>query len=85
MHTTNLRSMSGSVMLAVPPDFLESLRLGGGDVMDIGVENGCLIVQPKKRTLCTLDQLLEQCAETVSSSYEDRSWIDDKPIGDEFL
>ncbi len=85
MHTTNLREMGGSVMLAVPPDLLGLLRLGVGAAVNIGVENGCLIVQPKERPSYTLDRLLAQCAGMDSPSGEDCAWIDGGPAGEELL
>ena len=46
MHTTNLRKVGGSVMLAVPPALLSILRLQAGAEVGIAVENGRLIVEP---------------------------------------
>lgn len=37
MHTTNLRKVGGSVMLAVPPALLDLLNLGVGVKVGIGV------------------------------------------------
>ena len=34
MHTTNLRKVGGSVMLAVPPALLDLLRIGAGATRD---------------------------------------------------
>ena len=44
MHTTNLRKVGGSVMLAVPSALLDLLNLGAGARVDIGIENGRPIV-----------------------------------------
>ena len=85
MHTTNLRKVGGSVMLAVPPALLDLLRLGVGAKVDIAVENGCLIVEPRKRPTYSLDELLAQCGETDTPSTEDRAWLDAKPAGNELL
>ena len=85
MHTTNLRKVGGSIMLAVPPALLDLLRLGVGAKVDIAVENGRLIVQPQKRPTYSLDDLLAQCEETDTPSAEDRAWIDAKPVGNELL
>ena len=85
MHTTNLRKVGGSIMLAVPPALLDLLRLGIGAKVDIAVENGRLIVQPQKRPTYSLDDLLAQCEETDTPSAEDRAWVDAKPVGNELL
>lgn len=84
MHTTNLRKVGGSVMLKVPPALLDILGLRVGARVDIAVENGRLIVEPRKRPSYSLDELLAQCDETALSD-EDRAWIEAKPVGDELL
>ena len=85
MHTTKLRKVGGSVMLAVPPALLNLLKLGAGTPVDIGIENGRLIVQPQVRPSYTLDQLLAQYDQVDTPSDEDRAWIDAKPVGKELL
>ena len=85
MHTTNLRKVGGSIMLAVPPALLDLLELGVGARVDIAVENGRLIVEPRARPRYSLDELLAQCAETDTTFAEDREWIDAKPVGKELL
>ena len=44
MHTTNLRKVGGSVMLAVPPAFLDQLHLQAGATVGLAVDHGCLVV-----------------------------------------
>ena len=85
MHTTNLRKVGGSVMLAVPPALLELLRLGVGTKVAIAVEDGRLIVEPRRRPSYSLDELLEQCEVSDTLSTEDRVWLDAKPVGNELV
>ena len=85
MHTTNLRKVGGSVMLTVPPVLLDILNLGAGAKVDIGVENGRLIVAPRTRPSYSLDELLAQCEETAPPDDGDRAWLDAKPVGNELL
>ena len=47
MHTTHLRKVGGSIMLAVPPAFLDQLRLQVGATVGLAVDRGCLVVKPK--------------------------------------
>ena len=49
MHTTNLRKVGGSIMLAVPPAFLEQLHLQAGATVGLAVDHGCLVVNPSPR------------------------------------
>ena len=85
MHTTNLRKVGGSVMLAVPPPLLDLLKLKAGARVDIGIEDGRLIVAPRTRPSYSLDALLAQCDKTAAADGEDRAWLDAKPVGNELL
>ncbi len=85
MHTTHLRKVGGSVMLAVPPALLDLLNLGIGAKVDIGIEDGRLIVAPRARSRYTLDELLAQCDEDSVISVNDHPWLDSSPVGKELL
>jgi len=85
MHTTNLRKVGGSVMLAVPPALLDILQLQPGAKVGIAVESGRLIVQPRTRPRYTLDELLAQCDPKAQRSKREREWLDSKPAGRELI
>lgn len=85
MHTTSLRKVGGSVMLAVPPAFLDQLHLHAGVTVGLAVDHGCLVVNPSPRPRYTLDELLSQCDATADISEEDREWLDARPVGGELL
>ena len=85
MHTTHLRKVGGSVMLAVPPALLDVLELRAGARVDIGIEEGRLIVVPRRRPSYTLDELLAQCDETAPVDDGDRAWFGARPVGNELL
>ena len=85
MHTTSLRKVGGSVMLAVPPALLDVLELCAGARVDIGIEEGRLIVRPRTQIRYTLDELLAQCDDSAPADEADRAWLEDKPAGNELL
>ncbi len=85
MHTTNLRKVGGSVMLAVPPAILDLLHLHAGATVGMAVDGERLVVEPTPRPHYTLDELLAQCDASAEVSEEDRAWLDDKPVGTELL
>jgi antitoxin ChpS len=60
MHTTNLRKVGGSVMLAVPPAFLDQLHLQSGAAVGLSVDQGRLVVEPRPKPRYTLAQLLAE-------------------------
>jgi antitoxin ChpS len=85
MHTTKLRKVGGSIMLAVPPALLDMLQLRPGAEVCIAVQSGRLIVQPQQRPRYTLDQLLAQCNPKARRSKEEREWVNEKPAGAELI
>lgn len=85
MHTTNLRKVGGSIMLAVPPALLDILRLRPGAKVGIAIESGRLIIEPQRRPRYTLDELLSQCNPKAARTNEEREWLNGKPVGAELL
>jgi antitoxin ChpS len=83
MHTTNLRKVGGSVMLAVPPALLDVLNLQAGTKVGIAVESGRLVVEPQQRRRYTLNELLAQCNPKARRSKQEREWLDSEAVGDE--
>ncbi len=85
MYSTNLRKVGGSVMLAVPPALLDLLGLQPGAKVDIAVEGGRLIVEPRKRPRYSLVELLAQCDPKAVPTGEEREWLDDSAVGEELI
>jgi antitoxin ChpS len=85
MHTTKLRKVGGSVMLAVPPALLEVLQLRPGAKVGLAVKGGRLVVEAQQRPRYTLEELLARCNPKASRSKQDREWLDSKPAGGELI
>ncbi|MGA8272778.1 MAG: hypothetical protein WB919_14555 [Candidatus Sulfotelmatobacter sp.] len=85
MHTTNLRKVGGSVMLAVPPALLEILQLQPGARVGVAIESGRLVVEPRQRPRYTLNELLAQCSPKARRSKQEKEWLNGKRVGRELL
>jgi len=85
MHTTYLRKVGGSIMLAVPPALLDILHLRSGAKVGITAESGRLVVEPQRLPRYTLDELLAQCNPKAKRTRQEREWLDSKPRGAELL
>ncbi len=85
MHTTNLRKVGGSIMLAVPPALLDILRLRPGVKVGIAVEKGRLVVEPQQRPRYTLDELLARCDPKAARTKVEREWLRNNPVGGELI
>lgn len=85
MHTTNLRKVGGSIMLAVPPSILDLLHLHAGSTVALAVDNGRLVIETKPHPHYSLSELLAQCDPSAELSAEDSEWLNEKPVGKELL
>lgn len=86
MTIATLRALGGSVVMAVPKQILNMMRLDVGSVVELSLENGKLIVEPKHKPSYALSELLAQCnEENMLLTEEDHAWLNAKPIGKEAL
>ena len=90
MHTTNLRKVGGSVMLAVPPVILDMLGLTIDNLVGLTIENGCLIVKPQRQNNYVLKELLEEYKSDLgsldpTSDTEKHSWLNSDSVGKELI
>jgi antitoxin ChpS len=85
MHTTSLRKVGGSIMLAVQPALLDILHLQPGAKVGIAVESGRLVMEPRRRRRYTLDELLAQCDPKAPRAREEQEWLDSEPVGGELI
>ena len=83
MYTTNLRKVGGSVMLAVPPALLDVLQLAAGAQVDLTVDNGRLVVEPKARPRYTMAELLAASDYSQPQPAVQREWVDAPAVGRE--
>ena len=85
MHTTNLRKVGGSVMLVVPPVFLDQLHLQAGATVGIAIADGRLVVEANPRPHYTLAELLVASDYSQPQPTEEREWIDAPAVGAELI
>ncbi len=82
---TQLRKVGGSVMLAVPPVLLELLHLQAGDAVEMTLDGGRLVLEPRSRPRYSLDELLAQCDPNAEWTAQEVDWLAAKPVGSELL
>lgn len=85
MPTATLRTVGGSVVMAIPKRLLELVHLQTGAQVNIDVQDGKLIVAPVKKAHYTMAQLLAQCDGTRPMTEEERDWLDAPPAGLEII
>lgn len=84
MPTATLRSIGGSVVMAIPKGLLELVHLQSGSKVDIDVRDGRLVIEPKVKPRYTLAELMAQCDLSQPLSREESEWLDAPAVGAEF-
>jgi antitoxin ChpS len=85
MHTTSLRKVGGSIMLAVPPVFLDQLHLRAGATVGVTISGGHLVIDPKPRPRYTLTELLAASDYSQPQPADEREWVDAPAVGGELI
>ena len=85
MATSTLRNVGGSVMMAIPKPFLETLGLAANSKVEVTIEDGRLITIPRARPKYTLEELIAQCDLDAPWSEEEREWMDTPSVGNEIV
>jgi len=77
--------VGGSVVLAVPPAFLDQLHLQAGASVGLIVTDGRMVVEPKPRPHYTLSDLLAAFDYSQPLPPEERKWVDAPVSGAELI
>jgi antitoxin ChpS len=83
--TSTLRTVGGSVMMAIPKPLLDTLGVAANAKLDLTVEDGKLVAVPRKRPKYTLDELLAQCDPHAEITDEEKMWMNLEPVGKEII
>ena len=76
MSTATLRTVGGSVVMAIPKRLLELVDLQAGSQVDIDVQQGRLVVTPLRKKRYKLAELLAQCDASLPFTPEEQEWLD---------
>jgi antitoxin ChpS len=84
MLTSTLRTVGGSVMLAIPKSVLDGLGLAANEKVGLRVDEGRLVIEPRRRPKYTLDELVAQCSPSEIST-EMQEWDAAERVGREVI
>ncbi len=86
MPTATLRRVGGSVMVALPPDYLTRTGLGPSQVIAWEIDGNHLVMRPATvRPRYTLAELLAQCDRKKRRAKSDRQWTAGHAVGRELI
>ena len=83
-RTAKLRTVGGSTMVAIPPNFIEHLQLRANTTVGLSLEAGKIVIRPETgKGRIGLKARLKMCDFTKRKTREEREWIDAPPLGRE--
>jgi antitoxin ChpS len=83
-RTAKLRSVGGSTMVAIPPNFIEQLQLRANATVGLSLEAGKIVIRPETgKGRIGLKARLKMCDFSKRVTKEERDWIDAPPVGRE--
>jgi antitoxin ChpS len=85
MTTASLRTVGGSVMVAIPRPLLDQLGLGPNMKVDVSVDGGRIVIERPAKPRYSLAELLAQCDPAAPATEEDQAWLAGQPVGDEII
>lgn len=85
MLTSTLRTVGGSIMMAIPKPVLEGLGLAANEKVALHIDAGRLVVEPRPRPRYTLEELVAGCDMSADTDAAIREWDTAEPVGREVI
>ncbi len=81
-----IKKWGNSLAARIPKVIADMIQLEKDQTVTVEAKNGRIIITPvPKKKEYTLDELLSQCDSTaVVLDAEDKTWLNDKPVGKEW-
>ncbi len=81
MPTATLRTVGGSVIMAIPKQLLALVNLQAGAQVNVTEEDGRLVVSPQRKKHHKLADLLAQCDASLPLTADEQTWLDAPSVG----
>ena len=83
-RTAKLRSVGGSTMVAIPPNFMEQLQLRANETVGVSLEAGKIVIRPHpNKGRIGLKARLKMCNFSKRMTANEREWINAPRVGRE--
>ena len=76
---------SNAQIISLPKLLLEQIGVGIGDRLDATLQDGKIILEPRKVKELTLEEILEGITPETYQTEEDREWMEMRSVGKELL
>jgi len=83
----SVEEVGGTMVLALPADIVDMVQLKAGSSVDVGINEGALVVMPARTgSRYTLEELLDKSdPRAFDRTAEDEEWFNAPPVGRELI
>ncbi|WP_281840065.1 AbrB/MazE/SpoVT family DNA-binding domain-containing protein [Cardiobacterium hominis] len=85
MTSLTIRKSGNAQIISLPKLLLEQIGVGIGDRLDATLQDGKIILEPRKVKELTLEEILEGITPETYQTEEDREWMEMRSVGKELL
>lgn len=85
MTSLTIRKSGNAQIISLPKLLLEQIGVGIGDRLDATLQDGKIILEPRKVKELTLEKILEGITPETYQTEEDREWMEMRSVGKELL
>ena len=85
MTSLTIRKSGNEQIISLPKLLLEQIGVGIGDRLDATLQDGKIILEPRKVKELTLEEILEGITPETYQTEEDREWMEMRSVGKELL
>ena len=85
MTSLTIRKSGNAQLISLPKLLLEQIGVGIGDRLDATLQDGKIILEPRKVKELTLEEILEGITPETYQTEEDREWMEMRSVGKELL
>ena len=85
MTSLTIRKSGNAQIISLPKLLLEKIGVGIGDRLDATLQDGKIILEPRKVKELTLEEILEGITPETYQTEEDREWMEMRSVGKELL
>ena len=85
MTSLTIRKSGNAQIISLPKLLLEQIGVGIGDRLDATLQDGKIILEPRKVKELTLEEILEGITPETYQTEEDHEWMEMRSVGKELL
>lgn len=78
-----IRKSGGANIVSIPKSVLDQFGLHSGSLLNITVDNNCIVLTPENSAPTLVEVLAGSPKELLALNDEDHEWLSSRPIGKE--